>query len=651
MANGSWQDFDKVDVKIESVIAELIDNSAARNPDRIDVVLRRDSNNVRIGINLNHHESPYVEDFSDYFSISVFNDGNSFDSIEHLHESFELSKKPGEELDRSDIDNGLFHVGMKESTLNKFHHFSIVTEIDSEKHIRSIIYPGQRHEFLYDWASYPNFGSNPKNKLPDHVEIDWINKYMAENKFVTCAHASAPRECLTQELIANHDDLQFMPDFAATITHFFGMLYYQDLIDKKFSINVICIDEENNIIGKPMKVAPIDLFWEQTTPKNILKMANNTDITKKSKYICETIYGYGTLKGHTSEIKIDLDGVIAKFEFTPFLLPHNKIRKKLMEVTTEWNGYKLINNPGDLISSGPILSSEWLQGVSFVRSGRIIVIGNHGGAKNDGFYKLGQFGLPINASKARLRFKIEYSKGNYTDRLFSLKPNKDGYKEIKSQVWKKIMKKLSLDIDGSSQRMFYPHNRAAPFYLKGDTERHLSGKFGTDKDSFTKAILKKQKCSNPGCGLWHGKSQKCLKRPCDKCGQSLYSSTCTASVCHYTCSKCDLDGHLEINCKKDWCKTCNLQHCRCCTECDTQIVNGVCKCPCDDCGEMIVDGSCGCPLPPPPQPIPVPGLPGDEDPAHGLPSTIRWYPSSKESAIMAIKKIMEGSNIEFDDLN
>ena len=78
MAQGTFQDFNGVDVKIESVIAELIDNSIARNADRIDVVLKQDSNRIRVGTNLPHHQSPYFENFSQQFSLSVFNDGDGF---------------------------------------------------------------------------------------------------------------------------------------------------------------------------------------------------------------------------------------------------------------------------------------------------------------------------------------------------------------------------------------------------------------------------------------------------------------------------------------------------------------------------------------------------------------------------------------------
>ena len=94
MARGTFQDFNKVDVKIESVIAELVDNSIAReNVSRIDVVFKRDSDSIRIGRNLPHHESPLIQDFSHGFSMSVFNDGQGFESVEMLHSSFELVNK------------------------------------------------------------------------------------------------------------------------------------------------------------------------------------------------------------------------------------------------------------------------------------------------------------------------------------------------------------------------------------------------------------------------------------------------------------------------------------------------------------------------------------------------------------------------------
>ncbi len=91
MARGTYQDFNKVDVKVESVIAELVDNSISRkNVSRIDVVLKQDSDRIRIGRHLPHHVSPVFEDFSAGFSMSVFNDGK----VQQLSRPDELYEAP-----------------------------------------------------------------------------------------------------------------------------------------------------------------------------------------------------------------------------------------------------------------------------------------------------------------------------------------------------------------------------------------------------------------------------------------------------------------------------------------------------------------------------------------------------------------------------
>jgi len=649
MAQGTFQDFNGVDVKIESVIAELVDNSIARKADRIDVVLKRDSNRIRVGTNLPHHQSPYFEDFSQQFSLSVFNDGNGFEDIDHLHSSFELVKTPGKEPERRENESGLFHVGMKESTLNKFHHFSIVANIGTEQAIRSIIFPGHNNEFLYDWNPYPESGNNPSNKLPEHLDIDWIDQYMNSHSFVTCAYASGPRENLAPEGRANIHDIHQISQFAETISSFLGLIYAGDLIDEKYKLNVVYFEDE---LPVKIKVSPIDLFWEQTTPDKIRERAeNDLTLSPNGKYICETIYGYGTLKGHTWEIEIDLGGNegLTVFEFTPYLLPHEQIREKLMEVGNNWNGYKMLDDPVSVISSGDIFNSESLQGVSFIRSGRMIVIGNHNQAENDGFYKLFSYQFPTANTKTRVRFKIEYKKGKYTDRLFDLKPNKDGYKEIKSEVWRRVMNALRSSINGNSRNLFYPLNRDAPFFVPGDTMRHFNGKAGSPSSDkwFKKGDIKV--CNVSGCDTYHGKDIPCPKRPCSGCRTSLYLSECTPSMCKHVCEICGQLGHLQINCRESYCSICGLETCGCCDECEKPIVNSRCGCPCDVCDQLHdSDGRCGCPAPPPPRPVATPLPLPDQD--HGVEKNINYFPSNKEHCIDAIRVIMNDGDITLDEL-
>lgn len=640
MARGTFQDFNKVDVKIESVIAELVDNSIARESvSRIDVVIKQDSSDVQIGRFLPHHTIPHTIDCSDGFTISVFNDGEGFKDLEHLHSSFELVKEPGQELQRGEDESGLFHVGMKESTLNKFHHFSIIANINSNQEVRSIMFPGHLNDHLYDWKPFPELGCNPSNILPPHVDRVWINKYMQSNGFVTCGHASAKREILCIEGVPNKTDIHFMEDFGDTICDFLGIIYSTDLSNEKYELNIVTVNSDG--IENMRQVKPVDLFWDQTTPEKIRQMASNQTLTQQQRYVCETIFGYGTLKGHRTPIEIDYEGELTRFHFTPYLLPHEQIRDKLVEISKTWNGYKLLHDDKATISSGEIFRSESLQGCTFIRSGRTIVIGNHNASHNDGFYKLFDYKFPTANTKTRVRFKIEYEKGSYTDRLFDLKPNKDGYKEIKSEVWKKIMKALSSPIDGRSRRQYFPHNREVPFFVPGDTDRHFKGKINSSERLFRKGDVKP--CRTGGCGSYHERNEKCPKRPCNVCGDSLYDSDCTASTCMHICEnpECDERGHTIENCPLNICENCNQQICICCSGCNATP----CICVCPDCDANPCECEETMPTPPPPRP-----RPGMEDDIYGTFKSIRYYPDNKENTVLAIKAIMDDADISIEDL-
>jgi hypothetical protein len=640
MARGTYQDFNKVDVKVESVVAELVDNSIAREGvTRIDVVFKQDSDRIRIGKHLPHQVIPVTEDFSHRFSMSVFNDGKGFESVEKLHSSFELVKESGQEIDRRDNETGKFHIGMKESTLNKFHHFSIIANIGDEQKIRSIIFPGHENEFVYDWEHYPALGTNPSNILPNHVDEAWINRYMQQNNFITCGHASAAKEPLCLEGVPNKTDIHFLQEFADTITNFLGIIYSQDLIDEKYELNVVTIDAGG--ISTPRKVKPIDMFWEQTTPDKIRFMATTPGLTDYQKYLCETLYGYGTLEGHSKEIEVDFEGVLTKFKVTPFLLPHEQIRDKLQEISNTWNKYKLLNDPESALNSGNIFKSESLQGCTFIRSGRTIVIGNHNSADNDGYYKLFAYGFSTANTKTRLRIKIEYDKNPYTDRLFDLKPNKDGYKEIRSTVWKKIIVALKSPVNGRSRGHFFPHDREVPFFVAGDTNRHYVGKVNQQEKWFGKKAVKI--CSAPGCRTFHGKNQDCPKRPCVTCDSSLYSSECTPTTCMHICEnpECGERGHTREKCPLNICENCNQQICICCSECNANP----CICVCSDCNMSPCECEESMPTPPPPTP-----RPGMEDDMYGRFKTMRYYPDNKENTVEAIKAIMNDADVSIEDL-
>ena len=166
--------FDRVSVKVESIIAELVDNSAAADAKNIQVVLMRD---VDAAETCKRVSTEGDVDLSQSFSITVIDDGDGFESEEKLHNDFELGEMPDEEKERKPGESGLFFVGMKESTMNKFHHFSMMANIDGEVHSRSIRFPGNESEWMYEHLPYPSMGNNPTNQLPGHlVNHTWIQE-------------------------------------------------------------------------------------------------------------------------------------------------------------------------------------------------------------------------------------------------------------------------------------------------------------------------------------------------------------------------------------------------------------------------------------------------------------------------------------------
>jgi len=650
MTKGTYQDWNKVDVKVENVIAELIDNSAIKNPSVINVVLRKDASKIRVGKFYSDQSSPTYINRSKSFTISVFDKGNGFDSVNDLHEAFEIVQMSGEEKKREDGESGLFHVGMKESTLNRFHHFSMITKIGKGYKHRSIIFPNKQNEFVYDWDPQ-KINLNPSDLIPPHVERDWILKYMEKDGYTTCAHSSAARSSLTAASEANDEcDVDFtnIAAFANTIKTYLGIIYAEDLKNKAYELKVTYFDKDDNPHGQNVK--PVDMFWDELTPEKIYRRKDDTTLSVANRYKCETMYGLGTFVGKRKEIKTDIAKRNVSFFVTPYLLPRDNIRREFLKIAKVWGGYQALGvDEGSCIESGDIFNAERLQGVTFKRGKRIIVIGNHSNAKNDGFYSLYDFGLGKNFSKTRVRIKIEYEAGNERlDDIFDLKPNKDGYKTIGIKVWKKIMEAFAEPFDGSTRKYFTPHNAERMFFKPNvNSEKRHYNPSASAKSDWGDEWIKECKI----CMSYHDKDAKCPKRDCSKCGQQLYVSTCTDKKCTYKCKKCE-KNHSEDKCDKDKCSICGEldDNCNICEECTSHFDDYMnCKCPCNKC-DIIFDSNGKCECPPTPLPDPEPWPDPEPDPDYGTKMSIEYYPDNKENCIKVINKIMENANLSINEL-
>lgn len=650
--------FDRSEVKIESVVAELVDNSASKGMAKnISVFIMEDVEDAEFCKEL---DTETIADVKKSFSISVVDDGNGFASEEQLHNDFKITKLPEEKEDRSEGEQGLFFVGMKEASLNKFHHFTMFANIDDVICSRSIRFPANESEFLYEWMPYPNEGNNPSSELPTHLlDHDWIQSMIKEGDWSTLAHASVARETLVEHDLET-DIEGGLEKFQESLSIFLGIVYRKSLINKDFNLTIFRINGEDD--GNPIKVEPVDLFLENWTPEKILEhVAQDDDLSEDKKYIATNIAGFGTVKGNTSNIEFNFKGGLVNARFTPYILPRTNIQKKLRETLGDKvNGEVMFLEGSEGHSKySKIWKSENVQGFTFTRSDRTIVIGNHDKAEQYGFYLMENLGFKMNITKTRVRFHVEYDITPHNDAAFKLFMNKNGYKKVDDQFFNVVMDILQGSyIDGAAKQLSKPHDINAPFFRTGPNSRHfhtaysaaISKPFSSDRLA---------DCVVPGCNSIHyGETEKirtksCPKRPCKVCGTSLYNSRCTANVCNYRCTNegCENPvGHTETNCPTIICSSCgfNKLDCKCCGTCNTPILGDYCTvCPCSECGEGFdEDGGCGCAPPEPEDPVIVAV---DED-EFGILHTADFYPGNKNNSLKLIKDILSETGITIQEL-
>jgi hypothetical protein len=664
MAKYPGKHFDRSEVKTESIVAELIDNSASKgNAQNITVYLMRDVENAEFCKEVETEGPP---NFGTSFSISVVDDGDGFESVQKLHSDFKLTKLPDEEEEREEGEQGLFFVGMKEASLNKYHHFSMFARIDGEIHSRSIRFPGNEQDWLYEWKENPDDGNNPSPIIPQHLaNHEWLQTKLQSDGWTTIAHASVARENLSEHAYST-DYHQSLDEFQESLSIFLGIVYRQSLKKEEFNLKIVRLNQEG--IERVLTVKPVDLFLENWTPQKIIQHVDSLDnLSPDDIYIAKSIAGFGTLKGTTSPIEFDFKGGTVKVSFTPYLMPRPKIQKKLLALLGgEINGERMFIEGSDeelgfSQYSERLWKSENVQGFSFSRSGRTIVIGNHDKAENYGFYNLEELGFKMNFTKTRVRFHVEYEIDRYNDLAFKLFMNKNGYKKIVKRFFKIAMEKLKNSyIDGIQRKHNPPHNINAVFFETGTTPRHFHTAYTANiSKPFSNDRLRN--CTVPGCNsIHHGSTASdaestCPKRSCKVCGRSQYSTDCTDTYCTYRCTieECPSPvGHLEQNCPTLNCNRCGRNQendCICCAVCNTPTTSNICLvCPCDVCGDNFADdGSCNCA---PPEPEPPTVWEEEEPDQYGQISLTEFYSNNKSHSLAAIKGIMDKANLTKEDL-
>jgi len=626
MVRGTNHDFNRTNLAIESVVCEVIDNSKdacdRAGSKKIDIVFFQGESSVNIEPEFENQPNPMTMDFSKSFSIAIFDDGDGFANTKELHESFEIIQDPKKAKKRKAGDVGKFHLGMKEATLNHFHHFSILSFINGTLEHRSIRYPGELNTCMYDWET-GKVNQNPSDKLPGHLDEKAINAYMTKHKMKTCGFMSATRKDMTNYPA---DEFSKLADFILHMAHFIGIAYHQDLAAGTYEMR----------IGTPTsmkKIDPVDLFWSEAQPKGILAYEKaNPKMTKNQKYICKEMSGYGSLAGLGQKAVVHVNGVACEFTVTPYIVPAHEARVEFNKVTEKWDKSRVVDvSIPDVSSSGTMFKAENLQGFTFVRNGRTVIIGNMRNADNYGFYN-GISHLPDNVGKARVRIKIEYSddNGEGLDRVFPILPNKDGYAPIRQDAWDAIDTVLLTHIDGNAAGHFAPHNKNVPFFKFRTTKRHWNNDIGLPKLCTTcKKVI-------------HKKGKSCPKTPCSVCGKKMDHYPCTSTKCGHTCPICGKKGHVKAHCPTLKCSTCSQSPCACCTTCS--MPPGSCTCPppaCPTCGKP----SCVCP-PPPAVPVHV-----TTDPKYGDEYEIlEYYPNQRQHMIDLIHELMKQAKLSKKDL-
>ena len=621
MTSGTSIDFSRTNLSIENAICEIIDNSRdscfKSNTKKIHVVFEQGVKKTQIELEYLTDKSPNMKDYSKSFSIAVYDNGRGFSNEKELHAAFQIIQDPKLAKKRTKEDTGKFHLGMKEATLNRFHHFSLITKIGSDLKHRSIRYPGEQNSCLYDWDA-KKVNENPSESLPTHLNLDTIKEYMKNNKMKTCAHMSAARKPMT----TGPDDYPELTDFIKHMRHFIGIAYQKDLANGKFDMKI-------GISSKMEVVEPVDLFWSEATPTTIKNHPKKTT-TPDQTYICEEMYGYGVLSGIRTPAQVMINGTLHPFYVTPYLVPADVARKEFNKVTTKWGKSTIadIDIP-EVSSSGKMFGAANLQGYTFVRNGRTIIIGNMLHAENDGFYGVGVGTANV---RTRIRIKIEYdSNPGLLDHVFKLLPNKDGYEFVTPEVWAAVKVVIENNIDGIASKNFDPHNKVAKFFGPGKKkDKHYHETIGIGK------ILCKT-CKK----VLHEKGTECPRRPCNICSKPMHLKSCTPKKCAHKCAKCGVTGHLKAKCPKSKCPVCKVLPCSCCITCK----KSKCVCPPPSCPKCT-HAPCTCP--------PDPFEPGNYGPqignSFGDQYGVEYYPAHKPSMITLIQRLMKDANIKKTDL-
>ena len=536
--------FDIPILTIEAIICEVIDNSIAAG-----------SKHIHLSI-----EDDFQKNGADSFNFSVFDNGTKIRESNwtqtDIEAAFEIEYDPANPPERQEDEIGLFHIGMKVSTISKFKHVSMITLNSEDTHLE--LHGTYPHKKLTKKDIEYEFGAelNPSITPPDGFDTEGIVDILRAKKMSTFVGVTKPRRALIQG-VSDKTERQYVVQLKKHLRIYLGITYQLYLEDGDF---ILTMGTRN--VGWDQKIYGVDPFWQEFTATKLLEHADT--LGENDKTIVKNLARFGTFSQNPDTI--DVEGT--KITIQGFIIPHSKSSQKALlkqfpkakvdndSKTTAFTGV------GEASSSGSDrLKSFNTGGFYFYRGKRCINFGGNG-LNTHGFYGLKN---PINSSWAtRFKAKISYTKD--LDHLLELHPNKDGYNDIDEGIWTIIKSSLSKSLGNSIYAPPYNVERSFCLFSGGGSQFHHM-----DSDYFDYRIC-------DVCTLCiHDKNDICGNDVCENCDESPSVNGCFKDDCQFTCEYCSETGvHPPGKCEEIQCDECEGFH-------EGDI------CPCATCG--VID--CG----------------------------------------------------------
>ena len=573
------------DIRLESIVAEIIDNSLDENAKNIE---------------LRFFECTSSKKNQD-IGFAVFDDGNGFETRDELFDSFEIQQKD-KQKSRKDTDIGKYHIGMKIAPLSMYMHLFVLSRIENTIWYSAAHNPEKSSKpYDMDLSPHQNPTKPKKYSITDKTipqEIHLIVKEMTDktSTWNTCVVACNRWKNVLEDGKKPVLELLQKTSGAKFFATFLG-LTYQKYLEDASPPSIKILDPSNRTL---IPVIPIDPFWKEFTPERFevekaryQKLHNASIIPAEKKAIqtkinaCAGIGKYGTFTGYEHS-----STTILGLTVQPHVIPDGKVRtliKNNVEKGIKWD--KDENKAGALgqAKGGPSsrLNSEFVAGFFIYRGKRLINFGK--------FYDLNVSANDGNA----IRIEINYPK-TLDDTHFEVSPNKERINTFSDEAWKEILRALEQKEGGSQYAK--PFNKELPFFIATDDglKRPPKGKDKPNKFAHYANILARNgdggaKYAPCGvCGFVHQKGDTCSQKKCATCG--LKAKGCTDKSCKYICKVCAETGKCKPSTCINKCKNCNKIHSpgmcakKCSGGCGELPVN--CKCKCTLCGKVHVIGHC-----------------------------------------------------------